>query len=159
MIAQQIFQPVARLSEGAQAGIAKGPPVVVESLPQDVQQPTTNNLALTPNELDQPPPTTPGLGSKRVSLAPARPPECVRLQDRTVVANSAVARQDIFKEARAEIIFAVRLVDFGPQHRHMLGEGNDLQGFRVENQTGSEGHQKTSQPASLRLNSTAVPVL
>ena len=87
-----------------------------------------------------------------------RSPESVRLEDGPVVAYSTVAGQHIIKEPRLHVVFNVRLVDLGSQHRHMLGKGYDLERFCVKHQRCPKGHQEAPEPAGLWFHRSIVPV-
>ena len=62
-IGEQTFQAVPRLMDWAERRLAKGAPVMAETLPEHMQQPVTNRVALMADQLDQPGPATAGLTS------------------------------------------------------------------------------------------------
>jgi anti-sigma factor ChrR (cupin superfamily) len=60
-VGEQTLQAVTRLTEWTQHRLAKGPPVMAETLPEHMQQPATNRVALMTDQIEQPGPVTAGL--------------------------------------------------------------------------------------------------
>ena len=131
---------------------------MAEPFPEHMQQPVANGVTLTADQVHQPDPIPAGFRSERVRFPPMRPPEGVRLDHGTVIAQAAVASQYVIEEALLEVVLAVRLVDLGPQHRNVLGKGDDLERLGVQHQRGPEGDQEAPEPAGRRLHGRVVAV-